>query len=312
MFLLLWFTLKLEIPKTPIWAGLKAVDWSGCLLVMGSSVMLLLGLDLGGVTYPWGSPTVVCLVVFGIVVLALFVLNEWKLVRYPVIPLVLFRYRSGIAAFLVCFCHGFVFLGEAYYLPLYFQAVLGASPLMSGVYLLPFVLTITLVAAATGLFIQRTGKYVPAVWLGLALTTVGVGLLVDLDVTTNWAKIVAFQIVSGAGVGMNFEGPLLALQAIVGVENTATATATIGFVRTISTAVSVVVGAVVFQNQMARQAPKLVRSLGEKLASELSGTSAFANVALVATLPPAQRAVARQALYESMRMMWIVVGSSPP
>jgi hypothetical protein len=266
--------------------------------------MLLLGLDFGGVTHPWDSPTVICLIVFAAVLLALFVVNEWKLVKYPVIPLVLFQHRSGIAAFLVCFCHGYIFMGEAYYLPLYFQAVIGSSPIMSGVYILPFVLALTFSAALTGLFILKTGSYVPAVLVGLVIMTLGVGLLINLEVTANWGKIMGFQIVAGIGIGLNFEGPLLALQAIVGAENTATATATIGFVRTLSSAISVVIGTVVFQNQMA--AKDLVSALGEQLASQITG-GAMANVETIDALPPDQKLVARQAIYESLRTVWVMV-----
>ncbi|KAJ5584472.1 uncharacterized protein N7459_004272 [Penicillium hispanicum] len=306
VFLLLWFTLKLDTPHTPIWDGLKAVDWTGCMFVIGSTIMLLLGLDFGGVTHPWDSATVICLIVFSAVALGLFVVNEWKLVKYPIIPLVLFRDRSGIASFLVCFCHGFIFMGEAYYLPLYFQAVLGATPIMSGVYLLPLVLSISIFAALTGLFIQKTGKYVPAVWVGLALLALGVGLLINLEPTANWGKILGFQIISGAGVGLNFEGPLLALQAVVGAENTATATASIGFVRSLSTAVSVVIGAVVFQNQMAREGPRIANVLGQELASQLADGGATANIDLINALPIAQKMVAQQAFYRSLRTMWIM------
>lgn len=266
--------------------------------------MLLLGLDFGGVTHPWDSATVICLIVFAAVLLGLFVVNEWKLVKYPVISLVLFKHRSGIAAFLVCFCHGYIFMGEAYYLPLYFQAVIGSSPIMSGVYILPFVLALTFSAALTGLFIQKTGVYVPAVLVGLAIMTLGVGLLINLEVTANWGKIMGFQIVAGIGIGLNFEGPLLALQAIVGAENTATATATIGFVRTLSSAISVVIGTVVFQNQMA--AKDLVSALGEQLASQITG-GAMANVETIDALPPDQKLVARQAIYESLRTVWVMV-----
>ncbi|KAF7585931.1 hypothetical protein BBP40_009851 [Aspergillus hancockii] len=305
-FLMLWFVLKLETPRTSIWDGLKAVDWVGSLFVIGSSIMMLLALDFGGVTHPWNSATVICLIIFSIVVLGLFVLNEWKLAKYPVIPLDLFHHRSGIAAFLVCFCHGFIFMGEAYYLPLYFQAVLGASPIMSGVYLLGFVIACSLSGAFTGLFIQRTGKYVPPMWLGLGLLTLGVGLLINLEVSANWGKILSFQIISGIGVGMNFEGPLLALQAIVGVKNTATATATIGFVRTMSTAISVVIGGVVFQNQMVKEGPKLVQYLGAELASQLGGANVTSNIELIKTLPPAQRKLVRQALFNSLRTTWIM------
>ncbi|KAJ5287591.1 Major facilitator superfamily domain general substrate transporter [Penicillium angulare] len=306
VFILLAFTLKLDTPHTPIWEGLKAVDWTGSLFIVGSTIMLLLGLDFGGVTHPWDSATVICLIVFSAVSIFLFMVNEWKLVKYPIIPLSLFRDRSGIASFLVCFCHGFIFMGEAYYLPLYFQAVLGASPIMSGVYLLPLVLSISLFGALTGLFIQKTGKYVPAIWLGLVLLALGSGLLINLEPTPNWGKIIGFQVISGAGVGLNFEGPLLALQAIVGTENTATATASIGFVRSLSTAVSAVIGAVVFQNKMAQQGPRLVAVLGESLASQLSDGSATASIELINALPAVQKVAAQLAFYESLQAMWIM------
>ncbi|KAE8147584.1 major facilitator superfamily domain-containing protein [Aspergillus avenaceus] len=304
-FLLLWFALKLDTPHTPIWEGLKAIDWFGSVFVIGSSIMLLLALDFGGVTHPWNSATVICLIVFSVVILGLFVLNEWKIAEYPVIPLILFRGRSGIASCVVCFCHGFIFMGEAYYLPFYFQAVLGASPIMSGVYLLPFVISITFSGAFNGFFIQKTGKYVPSLWLGLGLMTLGVGLLIDLEATANWGKILGFQIISGIGVGMGFEAPLLALQAIVGVKNTATTTATIGFVRTMSTAISVVIGGVVFQGQMAEKRQILVEVLGENLGHLLGGAGATANVELIQTLPIPQRIVAQQALFNSLRTVWI-------
>ncbi|CAG8039960.1 unnamed protein product, partial [Penicillium nalgiovense] len=305
VFLLLWLTLKLESPDTPIWSGLKVVDWTGCLFVIGSTIMLLLGLDFGGVSHPWNSATVICLIVFAGVLLGLFVVNEWKLAKYPVIPLVLFHHRSGIASFLVCFCHGYIFMGEAYYLPLYFQAVLGSSPIMSGVYILPFVLALTVSAALTGFFIQKTGVYVPAIWSGLAAMTLGVGLLINLEVTANWGKIMGFQVIAGIGIGLNFEGPLLALQAIVGAENTATATATIGFVRTLSTAISVVIGTVVFQNQMARKGSQLVSTLGEQLASQVS-RDAMADIKVIDTLPLDRKLVARQAIYGSLQTVWIM------
>ena len=60
--------------------------------------MLLLGLYLGGVYEPWHSATVVCLIVFGFLTGGLFVLNEWKLAVYPVMPVHLFRTASSAAA----------------------------------------------------------------------------------------------------------------------------------------------------------------------------------------------------------------------
>jgi hypothetical protein len=268
--------------------------------------MLLLGLEFGGVTYPWSSATVICLIVFGILIAGLFVLNEWKFARYPVIPLRIFKFRSNIASLGVCFCHGFVFIAGTYYLPLYFQAVLGATPLLSGVYLLPFALSLSFCSGATGVFIKKTGKYLPPIWFGLIIMTLGFGLFIDLPFRPSWAKIILFQIVAGIGVGPNFQSPLLALQTMVAPRDIATATATFGFTRNLSTSISVVIGGVVFQNEMQKRYAGLVTALGPTLASALSGSSAGANVGIVSQLPAAQREIARRAFYDSLKAMWIM------
>jgi len=159
-FVFLLFAMPKDHPGTAIWVGLKAIDWSGSLLIIGGTLMLLLGLNFSGATFSWASATVINLIVFGVFATFLFMLNEWKAVKYPVMPPRLFSNRSSMGSFAVCFCHCFVLLGVAYYLPLYFQAVLGAGPLLSGVYILPTVLANTCVAAATGEYIQRTENYI--------------------------------------------------------------------------------------------------------------------------------------------------------
>ncbi|KAL0932883.1 efflux pump antibiotic resistance [Colletotrichum truncatum] len=292
-------------PGTPVWAGLKAVDWSGSLLIVSGTLMLLMGLSFGGVSFSWSSATVINLIVFGIFAGFLFGLNEWKMVKYPVMPLRLFHNRSAIACFTVCFCHGYILMGVAYYLPLYFQAVLGAGPLLSGVYLLPFILSNTGLAAGTGVFVQRTGKYIPAVYLGLVLMTLGTGLLINLDVETNWPKIVIYQLLVGAGVGLNFEGPLLALQASLDARDVATATATMGFTRMLASAISAIIGGVVFQNQMISESQNLGQ-LGADIASRLQGGEAAANVEIIHTLPLDQQAIAKGAFQRSLKMMWVM------
>ncbi|KAF7539992.1 hypothetical protein G7Z17_g12296 [Cylindrodendrum hubeiense] len=307
VFLVLVFTLKLPSPQTPIWAGLKAIDWPGGFLIIGGTLMLLLGLYLGGVYEPWNSAPVVCLIVFGVITGGLFVLNEWKVAEYPVIPVHLFHSWSSAAAYAVCFFHAFVFMGVAYYLPLYFQAVLLASPLRSGAYLLPFILSITITAAVVGVYIQLTGKYLPAVHFGVIIMTLGTGLFIDMDLERNWVKLIAFQIVSGIGVGMNFEGPLLAVQAVVPTQDVAAATTAMSFVRTLSTAISVVIGGVLFQNEIKGKKQMLVDGAGPEIASLFDGASASAHVDIIKTLPPNAQLIVREAFFQSLKKMWIML-----
>ena len=138
------------------------------------------------------------------------------------------------------------------------------------------------------------------------MMTIGFGLFIDLDSNPNWAKIIIFEIIAGIGVGPNFQSPLIALQSMVAPRDIGTATATFGFVRNLSTSVSVVIGSVVFQNQMQKKYPSLVASLGVSVANELSGGSAGSSVDLVKQLPPATRAIAREAFAESLKTMWIM------
>jgi len=191
-------------------------------------------------------------------------------------------------------------------LPLYFQAVLGATPILSGVYLLPFVITLSIVSAITGIFIKKTGLYLPPIYFGMLFLTLGVGLFIDLGADRNWVKLIIFQIVAGIGVGPNFQSPLIALQSRIAPGDIATATATFGFVRNLSTSISVVIGSVVFQNEMKKKSSTLIAALGPQLAQQLSGGSAGASVGIVAQLPAAQRAVARNAFAKSLQIMWIV------
>lgn len=106
-FLLLMF-LQVHNPKTAFMDGIKAVDWFGSLTLLGLMSMLLLGLNYGGATFPWNSSTVICLLVFGVVMSVFFVFSEKKLARHPLMPLGIFRSRSNVGTLVVGFMHDFV------------------------------------------------------------------------------------------------------------------------------------------------------------------------------------------------------------
>ncbi|KAI1049162.1 hypothetical protein LB506_004796 [Fusarium annulatum] len=306
VFVLLFFTLKLPSPNTPVWAGLRAIDWPGSFLIIGGTLMLLLGLYLGGVYEPWNSATVVSLIVFGVVTGVLFIWNEWKLAEFPVLPVHLFKTCSSSSAYAVTFFHAFVFLGVAYYLPLYFQAVLLASPLRSGVLLLPFILPISISAALTGAYIQFSGKYLLVSRVGLMIMTLGMGLMINLEIDMNWAKLISFQTLTGIGVGLNFEGPLLSVQAVVPHKDVAAATTAMGFIRTLASGISVVIGGILFQNGMKGEYQTLEDSLGPDLARLFNGASASASVDLIKTLPTESQLVVRTAFFNALDKIWIM------
>jgi MFS family permease len=105
-FALLSFLLDVHNPRTRMMDGLKAIDWFGSLSILGLTIMLLLGLNFGGETYPWNSPTVLCLIVFGCLMAVPFVYSERKLARYPLMPMKLLHSRSNVACLIIAFFHG--------------------------------------------------------------------------------------------------------------------------------------------------------------------------------------------------------------
>lgn len=86
----------------------------------------------------------------------------------------------------------------------------------------------------------------------------------------------------------------------------ATATATFGFTRNLGSAISVVIGGVVFNNQMKSKQLQLAAVLGPQVASSFGGGSAGANVGLIQALPASQKYVARKAFADSLSTMWIL------
>lgn len=303
---ILWLVLRLHNPRTPIRDGLAAVDWWGTASIIGATVMVMLGLEFGGVVLEWNSPAVVCLLVSGVVAGALFLVNEWMLARYPIIPMHLFRHRTSVSALAVCFFQSAVFMAGAYFLPLYLQAVLSFSPFQSGLAVLPYVMALSLVSVVAGIFINKTGRYRRVVIGGMAVMTAGFALLTNLGRTTDWSKLVLYQLVAGAGVGCNFQAPLIALQTRLEPRDIASGTATFGFLRQLATSIAVVVGGVVFQNRVNAHQPVLRDLVGPETANQLSGSNAMANVPLLTSLGGQGGDAARAAYLDGIRWIYIV------
>ncbi|KAA8893475.1 MFS multidrug transporter-like protein [Sphaerosporella brunnea] len=301
----LYLFLHLKSPTLTLTAGLKRVDWLGTACIVSGVILFLLGLELGGVAHPWNSAIVVCFLVFGILLIISFIIVEWKFAALPLMPLRLFTHRTLVCAYLVGFWHGFVFIAGCYFLPLHFQAARGDSPLLSGVYVLPYVIFLSLVSGAAGYTISRTGRYQEVIWGGVAIQAIGFGLFITFSRTTGWAALVIFQLLAGVGSGPLFQAPLIAVHAVIDPKDVATATATFAFLRSLGTALAISLGLTIFQNAMAAQAgPELVRKLGAGPAALITGEGASASIEYIKTLGMEQRIAAMDAYAKGMKAMW--------
>lgn len=297
--------LDVHNPKTPFVQGMLAIDWIGSLLIIGATLLFLFGIEFGGVSFPWNSATVICLIVFGVLVFGLFVVWEAKGASRPIMPMRIVRNGSNAASIAVCAIHGFVFISGSFYVPFYFQAALGVSPLLSGVYLIALAASLSVASIGTGLFIGHTGDYKAPILVGFVLMTLGWGLFIDFDASSSLAKIILYQIVAGLGVGCNIQAPMIALQSGALPQDVGMATSLYGFIRTLATAVSIVVGGVVFQNELLKRA---VTNTPLATAIQQSGESAGAGdvVSIISSLQASAVPAAQQTVAESLRPAWIM------
>ncbi|KAF3043614.1 hypothetical protein E8E11_008451 [Didymella keratinophila] len=89
--LVLLFFLPLKHVSSNIMENMKKIDYGGIALNIASTLLLLVPLSGGGVTYAWSSAFFISATVVGVVLMILFVLYEWKLAPLPIMPLRLYR-----------------------------------------------------------------------------------------------------------------------------------------------------------------------------------------------------------------------------
>lgn len=306
--IILYFTLHLHNPRTPFLAGLISIDWPGTVTILTATVLLLVGLQLGG-TSSYSTPLVISFLVFGSLAYILFPFTQWwdeKRGGSPIMPLRIFRDISNLSALGVCACDALVFNSVAYFLPLYFQLVLAVSPSTSGLYMLAVAIPLAIVSFATGAIINKTGRYLEVLQAGLALMTLGVGLLISFTTTLGLGKIIGVLIVIGIGFGPNFHAPLIALQTRIRESDMAAGTSAFGFVRMVSGAIGVVVGQVVFQLLMRPHLGSFLDAgLSDSFAEALAAGEAISEASRVAQLSRGQRAVVREGMSAALRGTWI-------
>lgn len=132
---------------------LDVFDLVGFSLFAPACVMLLLALQWGGVTYAWNSARVVGLLCGAAAAFVLFVVHERLQGDRAMIPSTIVRNPVAFFGFWTVFFQFAALMVLTYYLPMWFQVVQDTSAVMSGVMLLPTIISqtlFTLVAGAIG------------------------------------------------------------------------------------------------------------------------------------------------------------------
>ncbi|HYY82700.1 MAG TPA: DHA2 family efflux MFS transporter permease subunit [Actinomycetes bacterium] len=177
-----------------------SVDVGGLGLVTGAALGLVWGLVRGNGS-GWGSFEVVGSLLAGTLLLVAFV--AWELrAREPMLPMRFFRSRAFAAGNAACFLlYGSIF-GAAFFFAQFLQTALHYGPLGAGLRLVPWTVTLSLVAPVAGARVNRVGER-PLIVAGLLLQAAGfawIALIAEPGLA--YSAMVVPLVVAGCGVSM--------------------------------------------------------------------------------------------------------------
>ncbi|GAA5830832.1 hypothetical protein JCM11251_001092 [Rhodosporidiobolus azoricus] len=201
--LIVFFLNPPRIPQTlSVRERLYRMDWGGAVLLLGSLICLLIALQEGGITSPWGSSKVIGLLVgFGLILAAFFALQYALGEKSSISMRLLLRNRSMAACTLLNWTCGATYFAALYYVPIFFQTVQGSSPVRAGLQTLPLILLNMSSGIAAGWFVKHFGVVHPPMIVATIFTALGAGLHASMDTETTDGQWIGYGIVIGIGMG---------------------------------------------------------------------------------------------------------------
>ncbi|KAK6068103.1 MFS multidrug transporter [Seiridium cupressi] len=232
------------------------LDLIGFALLAPAIVQLLLALQFGGNQFSWSSSQVVGLFCGSGATFIIWVFwniheGDKALLPFSIIK----REEVWTSGFNYAFVMSTVF-GSTYFLPVYFQAVMGANAVMSGVYLLPIVLPQLLSAVVGGSLVTKIGYVPPFALVGGALGCIGSGLFSLFQPNTSTGEWVGFLIIAGLGRGASLQMPLIAIQSAVTPEEMSPAMAFTVWCQHIGPTIFLTLYNTIFDTSLRSQIPK--------------------------------------------------------
>ncbi|KAJ6544431.1 MFS multidrug transporter [Mycena capillaripes] len=292
-FFLVLIFLSVRRPEGSVYSKLAQVDWIGNLIVVIGTVLALVGMTWGGIRYPWYSVPVITSLVLGLVFLCGFIIYEVKVPRHPTIPTDVVSNRTSVSG--ICDSSSIfrshlpliIFSAVIYYLPVFFQACFGASPIRSAVDYLPGSLVGPPFAFLAGTIVTVSKKYRPVNWAGWIIAVVALGLFSTIRENSAVGKWVGYQVLGAAGLGMLFSAPIFPILAPLPKTRAASALALFSFTRAL------------FQNMLQAKLPPAFAAqfpAGFEIA--------YAAIPAIKELDDPLREEVQRAFAESMAVIW--------
>ncbi|EED18483.1 efflux pump antibiotic resistance protein, putative [Talaromyces stipitatus ATCC 10500] len=257
---------------------LKRLDPVGLILFIGSMVCLILGLQFGGVSSTWNEPRIIVLFTFfGVLFLAFAGYETW-MGESATLPPRIAKNRTVMAASLFVLCIDAPYYAIAYYLPIYFQVVLGVSALQSGIRSIPQLVGALFFSLCSGIYIRKYKFFAPVVIASTIITSIACGLLSLLSPTSDAGQWIGFQLMVGIGIGLGMQQAAVIVQQTLPPEDIPLGIASVTFFQASGPAIMVSVAQNVFNRRLLTRLSNEIPGLS---LSEIVNTGATHLVGLV-------------------------------
>ncbi|KAI0611603.1 MFS transporter [Pyrenophora tritici-repentis] len=251
---------------------LQKFDLPGTACFLPAIICLLLALQWGGSKYAWGSARIIVLLVLFVLLVCGFIAIQWWKQEDATVPPRVFLNRNVWGSAWFGAMLGAAFFLIVYYLPIWFQAVKGASATKSGIMNLPAILGLVIISMLAGGAVTTLGYYTPFMLLSSVLMAIGAGLLSTLEVGCGSALWIGYQFIFGAGVGFGMQQTLVAVQTVLPVDDIPIGTAIMMFCQTLGGALFISVGQNVFTNQLIKNLSSVVPELNAHIVLSVGAT----------------------------------------
>ncbi|CAM1508022.1 Fc.00g048700.m01.CDS01 [Cosmosporella sp. VM-42] len=258
--------------STPLKKKVKQMDLPGTACLLPGVICLLLALQWGGTKYAWSNGRVIALLVLAGVLLVCFIVIQSLSDDRGTVPPRVFCNRNIWGSALFGSCVTAAFFVMLYYIPMWFQAIKGASAIGSGVRCLPMILGFVIFSFMGGGLTSFFGYYIPFVYLTVILMSIGSGLLTTLKVNSGHAEWIGYQFIFGAGVGFGLQVAFSAPQTCLPMADVPVGTAIIMFTENLTAAVLVSVAQTTFTNELVSTLKSYAPSIDSKTVFDAGAT----------------------------------------
>ncbi len=237
----------------------RRVDLSGAALSASGLTALTLAL-IQGATWGWGSAPIVGLFVASLVLFAAFGVVERRAPN-PLIDFGFFRRRNFAGATATVFVIDFSFGALLFFLPLYFQEILGYSPTQTGLLLLPLTALMVVGSPLGGRVASRTGPRPPIV-VGLTMMAIGVFWISTLTIDTSYSDLWVPTALIGFGIGLSLTPMNLAAMNAVSRDHAGAAAGVLVTLSGLGSTLGVAVTGALFKELQTQRTVTLVGEAG--------------------------------------------------